>query len=274
MVQSKPSGFIPYINTLCFLIFILSIIVICISGIFLEIYSMFYLKDWDDAFRIAPSFALGLGIFCVIVTTFGFYTAGYENRVLLVILGILLLIAFVSQIAAIFVFLKVKAFIDQRLEDNALNRFEASLYNTYGSNDYVTKSWDIIQETYRCCGLSGSGEAYRNWFRGKIGFSNVPDSCCVVKTSSCGMHIGDRKDVKGLIFTSSCNQMIQSEMENEVVPMIYVYCAVGVLLLLSEITLIFLFIVLIVQITRRISKQHELFNKGLSNQVNYPFILS
>ena len=236
----------------------------------LELYAMFYLKNWNEMFRIAPCLALGLGIFCVIIAIYGFATVTYEHRALLVILELLLVIAFVIQIVAIFIFLEVKALIDQRLEDNVLNKFEASLFDEYRSNDYMTTSWDTIQETYKCCGASGSGEGYRNWFQNKVvGSTHVPDSCCVIKTPNCGMHIGMKKDVKGIIFTNSCNQMVQSDMENDVIPMIYVYCAVGVILLLIEIVLIFLVAALIFQITRRRRKQQKLFDSRFEAQVRY-----
>ena len=81
------------------------------------------------------------------------------------------------------------------------------------------------------------------------------------------MHIGMKKDVKGIIFTSSCNQMLQTDMENDVIPMIYVYCAVGVILLLIEIVLIFLVAALIFQITRRRRKQQKLFDNRFETQV-------
>ena len=268
MVQSKQSIFITYINLLCLIIFILSVTVICVSAIMLELYAMFYLKNWNEMFRIAPCLALGLGIFCVIIAIYGFATITYEHRALLLILEFLLMIAFVIQIVAIFIFLEVKALIDQRLEDNVLNKFEASLFDEYRSNDYMTTSWDTIQETYKCCGASGSGEGYRNWFQNKVvGSTHVPDSCCVIKTPNCGMHIGMKKDVKGIIFTSSCNQMLQTDMENDVIPMIYVYCAVGVILLLIEIILIFLVAALIFQITRRRRKQQKLFDNRFETQV-------
>ena len=265
---SKPSLVIWYISLLCIIIFILSTIAICISAILLEFHAMFYLKYWSETFRIAPCLALALGIFCVIVTIFGFCTSGYEYRGLLVLFAILLIFAFILQIVAIFVFLEVKSFIDQRLEDNNLNDFEKSLFDLYGMNDYATTSWDVIQEKYKCCGASGPGAAYRNWYQNQeVGDLNVPDSCCVTKTPNCGMHIGHKEEVKGLIFTSSCDQMLQSDMENEVVPMIYVYCAMGVLLLLTEIILIFLIIFLIFQITKRKSKQRKLLDQTFSTQV-------
>ena len=234
----------------------------------LELYAMFYLENWNEMFRVAPCLALALGIFCVLIAIYGFATVTYEHRVLLLILEVLLVIAFVIQIVAIFIFLEVKALIDQRLEDNILNKFETSLFDEYGPNDYMTKSWDIIQETYKCCGASGSGDGYRNWYRNEnVGLTHVPDSCCVKKTHNCGMNIGMKEDVKGIIFTSSCNQMLQNDMENDVIPMIYVYCAVGVIMLLIEIILIFLLIALIFQITRRRRKQQKLFDNTFEAQV-------
>ena len=231
---------------------------------------MYYLKNWDEIFGVAPCLALGLGIFCVIISIYGFAIVSCENRILLLIFEVLLVIAFMTQIVAIFLFLEVKEHIDQRLENNMMNEFEKSLYNEYGSNKFTTKSWDIIQETYKCCGASGSGDGYRNWYQNNIvGSGNVPDSCCVMKHSGCGMHIGQKDDVKGIIFTSSCNQMVQSDMENDVIPMIYASCAVGVILLLNEILVFFLVIAVIVLITWRRRKQRKQLQNRFLTQVYY-----
>ena len=97
-------------------------------------------------FRIAPCLALGLGIFCVIIAIYGFATVTYEHRALLLILEVLLIIAFVIQIVAIFIFLEVKALIDQRLEDNVLNEFEISLFELLSVSTSVVLVDDIFSE--------------------------------------------------------------------------------------------------------------------------------
>ena len=238
-------------------------------------YSMYYLKYWDSAFAVAPILALILGIICVMISVYGFATTGYENRGLLIIFAILLSIAFIIQVACLFVFLQVRSQIDQECCPLELR----NSLKEYNANTYITNSLDEIQQNYKCCGFRVGEGAYRDWeaYSTQTGLAqgDVPDSCCSVSFEDCGKirHLDEDRNpqlihlARNRIFTASCRDMLQNDMENDVLPMIYAYCGIGVILSIIELITIFLVCALVLQISTRLRKEDLKLNSKWSDQV-------
>ena len=206
---------------------------------------------------------------------YGFATTGYENRGLLIIFAILLAIAFIIQIACIIVFLEVRSQIDQECCPEKLR----NSLEEYNSHTYVTKSLDQIQENYKCCGFRVGGNAYRHWegYSTHTGIEkgDVPDSCCSVTFKDCGKikYLDEDRDPRRIslarnrIFTESCRDMLQNDMKNEVLPMIYAYFGIGIILSIIELITIFLVLALVLQISTRLRKEKLKLNARSSQQV-------
>ena len=115
-----------------------------------------------------------------------------------------------------------------------------------------------------CCGATGGYKGFRNW-DGRYDNSerSVPDSCCRNIKKDCGKDILDQddEDIRQEIYTDGCVEILKEKMKDEVVPMMWVYAGIGVILAIIEIISVVLAAAYVAQINRRSSK----FNASFGN---------
>ena len=104
-----------------------------------------YLKFWDEKFMVAPYLMLAIGIFKFIVSLYGFAITHSEQRGLLITFAVFLAIAFVGQIASIFIFWEVRMLVKQGNVGAQSAQKELRFYGQKG-NEAITSSWDHMQQ--------------------------------------------------------------------------------------------------------------------------------
>jgi hypothetical protein len=177
------------------------------------------------------------------------------------------------------VFLEVRSQIDQECCPKKLT----NSLEEYSSDKYVTNSLDQIQQNYKCCGFSVGDFGYRDWGKYSMDTNlddgDVPDSCCSVRFKGCGeiKHLDEDRNpqlinlVRSKIFTKSCRDMLQNDMKEEVLPMIYAYFGIGIILSIIELVTIFLAFALVLQISTRLRKENLRLNSRSPHQVRMEY---
>lgn len=120
-------------------------------------------------FTTPVSLIVAAGIITMVVAILGFCAAVMESRCLMVVYILCVSIIFCVEIAAgIIGFLR-----KDELEKNLVEQLILSMGKTQ-------KSWDYIQTTNKCCGVTN----YTNW-QGEVSTpSNLPSSCCISECRS------------------------------------------------------------------------------------------
>ena len=225
-------------------------------------------------FMVAPYLMLALGVYKFLISLYGFGITSSENRGLLAFFAVLLSIAFVAQVASIFLFWQVKT----QVEIGGAGAAEANEeINKYGEPGYdsITNSWDHMQQHLHCCGVSNYNSGYRDWGNTKFGRgegtedknlrNRVPDSCCHQENPNCGNRMldssaGGESSVREKIFVDGCLEILKHWMQEDIVPMIAVYSGVGIAIALVELIAVVLVSAYVAQISRRQQREEMMWN--------------
>lgn len=131
-----------------------------------------------------PWLLIMAAIICILVSFLGCCGAVKKFRGMLTMHFLLLLAMFIGVIVSGVLGYQYK----QTIESAIVSQMEASLNSSYGVDDYVTRTWDTLQSTLRCCGIEGdenstnSWSFYKtstDWFKSQRGDPRyVPNSCC------------------------------------------------------------------------------------------------
>ena len=131
----------------------------------------------------------------------------------------------------------------------------------YKDDSSVQARWDDLQIDMHCCGATNGYNGYNDW--NNRGLDNsVPKSCC--RTTNCNVDnilTKDDEDIRQTIYTDGCLDILKDKLENEVVPMMWVYAGIGVILAIIEIISVVLAAAYVAQINRRSSQ----FNASFGN---------
>jgi len=107
-------------------------------------------------------------------------------------------------------------------------------YNEPG-HDGVTKTWNMMQNDFKCCGVT----SYQNWKNdsefGKSG--DVPADCCINPEEGCGNGVGNESESVAAqkIHTKGCFTKLEDVIEGNEAGAIGVGVGVVVLLLIGVI---------------------------------------
>lgn len=196
--------FLLLFNGLCLLL----AIAIIISGVVLVAQRLQFVYSVYGTQLLEGSCYLIIAAGCILflVTFFGFYGALYFRRAPLLLYAIVLFVCFIlgllaSCTALVFQY-QVYGVVRVYMKESLLRTYGTNMDNEW--NNFVTRSWDEIQQSLECCGLYNRGWIiYRQtfWYKdlpGLQGFDKpyVPFSCCK-KTSS-----GDFVDLRLCQFNS------------------------------------------------------------------------
>lgn len=263
MMQRSATRYEKYITLASVFLIITSTIVIFTSVVLIKWYFMPNLSFWAEAFLIAPYLMLALGIYKFVISLYGFAITSSENRGLLIFFAVLLIIAFIAQVASIFVFWQVKEAIKIGNAGTAEAHTELSMYGKNGSES-ITRSWDHMQQHLHCCGANNDHTGYTDWKNTDFGRkgNSVPSSCCYVETENCGQGILSKSEVtiRKTIFADGCLVILQQWMQEDVAPMIGVYTAVGLAIALVELIAAVLVFAYVAQIARRRQREDMIWS--------------
>lgn len=134
----------------------------------------------NEFLRSATYMIIGAGALVFLIAICGCLGAVMENRCLLVLYFLFLLVIFAAQLAAGI----LAAIYSDQITGFLQTEGVEFLAMDYGNNtDKVakaaTKGWDVIQDELECCGVTGQNDYSEN---PNLGAANAyPDSCCAEK---------------------------------------------------------------------------------------------
>ena len=262
-IQRRATRYSKYIILASVFLIITSTIVIFTSAVLIKWYFMPNLSFWDQKFLIAPYLMLALGIYKFIISLYGFGIIATENRGLLILFAVLLGIAFVGQIASIFIFWEIRTLVELK---NVGSSEAAEELRLYGEDGYesTTNAWDHMQRHLHCCGAHGANIGYQDWKNTPMGQNDdsVPDSCCRTQAAKCGKGILREPDevARKAVYVDGCLVILTQWMEADVAPMIGVYSGVGIAIALVELIALVLVCAYVAQINRRRQREEMVWN--------------
>jgi len=164
-------GIIKYIVFLFNLVF-------AVAGLALLVVGIIYTIEFSDisgaidqgAIEAFPILTICLGAAIFVIAFLGCCGAIKENKCLLLLYGIIILVIFVLQVA-LGIWALVEIGDEAALNQSITEDLYEAIDNYYQDND-VKKAVDILQESFECCGSRGPFDWNRE--HGK----NPPGSCC------------------------------------------------------------------------------------------------
>merc|ERR1712048_665540 len=149
---------------------------------------------------------IAAGIFVAIIGFVGCCGAMKQNKVMLIIYFILVLLIFILEIVAGALAYTKKDLMEKHLSEN-LKKVVDENYGT-ANPDTATKAMikaiDWFQQEVKCCGATG----YEEWKTSNWGKSNngtlAPESCCKVKADKCN---AKKEDIYTVFSTNTPFQM-------------------------------------------------------------------
>ncbi|XP_063680730.1 23 kDa integral membrane protein-like [Bolinopsis microptera] len=129
----------------------------------------------DSAFTSIPAMLMIIGVLVFILGFLGCFGSFRENRVVLIVYTILLVLVLMGEVVAIIISMIYKGKIEESVEDGLELKVEG--YVTGIADDI--EIMDKIQDTLQCCGIHGP-ETYTNnteWLKNHSNVT-VPASCC------------------------------------------------------------------------------------------------
>ena len=262
MMQQSAARYDIFIILASVFLMIAGIVLIFTAIALIKWFVMPHLSFWDPMFLVAPYLILGLGIYILIISLYGCAITSSENQGFLIFYAVLLLIAFIVQVASIYVWFNVKVQIN--IGCCRKNPFEQLNYYGETGNESITNSWDYMQEHFQCCGLRSYQTGYNTWHNTKYGqtTNGVPDSCCKRKIKGCGENIfsATHQAKRDRIFVDGCLGILNKWMQDDVHPIIVAYFAVGFTIALVEFIAAVLAFAYAAQISRRSRREDKMGN--------------
>lgn len=184
-------------------------------GMFLEVEYTKFEHATDDKFATTPVGILVVGVFMLIVSSFGIWGVKRKSKCLTGLYGFALIIVIIAQLATIIAPIVAAEKSEEVLENTAFK----TLSEWDGENGPISKSWDAIQTKLSCCGVV----TYQDW-QNSTTFQNyakdenataaspVPDSCCAQSSEGCGLKWNDVTDLN----TEGCISAIESWVKSHI----------------------------------------------------------
>ncbi|KAL9955409.1 hypothetical protein ACROYT_G036723 [Oculina patagonica] len=188
-------------------------------------------------YATGPKVMIAAGVLVAIISFLGCCGAWKENRCMLVIFFICLLVILGLEIAAGALGYKNRSQLEDTLGKDVVRELEQH-YGEDGSEG-TTKGFDALQQKEKCCGWNN----YKDWFGSQFGGQDnkVPDSCCKEEKEKCGegASISTAK-----IYTEGCKDKLETLLKDK----LYIVGAIGVTVVVIQILGMIFALVLICQI--------------------------
>ncbi|XP_073245177.1 tetraspanin-4-like [Porites lutea] len=177
---------------------------------------------------------IAAGCLIALISFMGCCGAWKENRCMLVIFFICLLVILALEIAGAALAYKYRGDFDKELDEGVVKEMREH-YGEDGSEG-TTKAWDTLQREEKCCGWNN----YTEWYRAKIfnGKSYVPDSCCNDEKKDCGQNPPKN------IYTAPCKGKLEKLIKDK----LYYVGAVGITIVIIQVLGMIFALVLICKI--------------------------
>lgn len=181
-------------STFKFLVFLFNFIFFLagVAIIGLGSYMAIKMKDYFDFLstsELAPGVGVSsyifivVGVLVTIVSFLGCCAACTDNKCMMGSFAALMAVILIAEVGVAVTILMYKDKAKDVVSDAMIKGME-----NYGKTESggVTKTWDEIQETFTCCGVTFPGDwANATSFQGGDK-DKAPDSCCDIKTPGCG----------------------------------------------------------------------------------------
>lgn len=247
----KSSQYQKYITLSAVFLIIASTILIFTAAILMKFYHLTKLGFWASYFEVIPYYMIVLGLFTFISGLYGAFVAPLGHKIALIVYAILMVIAFLAQLGSIFIALEVRTSVENNIGDAGVQ----SEFKLYDTDSGIKAKWDELQSDLHCCGGYSYTTGFNNWLSNLKNKDAVPDSCCHIESEGCGANIGQLNSdaIRNRIFVDGCMEILQTKLQDDVVPMMVVYACVGVILAIVELISVVLSCAYIAQINRRTS---------------------
>jgi len=177
------------------------------GGIYMQVEMSNYLMFLDNQAVSTATVLIVIGALITLVSFLGCCGSFTSNGCLMKTYGVLLVILLIAEIGtaiAIYVFKgDIKDIINQGMGEARIN---------YGEDKFPaqTESWDLVQENFHCCGISG----YEDWKNVTSLEPNnaVPDSCCIKVEKTCGYKQLPKANDK--IYQTGCLDKFEKEIND------------------------------------------------------------
>jgi CD63 antigen len=174
--------------------------------------------------------ASGAGIFIIvigsvvfIVSFFGCAGSINNNYCMIITFGILLLVIFLAQIAAVITGFMMRDKLTMHVEDEMI---KTQKEYSYAHDDLTSKTWNETQKTLQCCGTT----TYKSWSVSPVlnVTHSVPDSCCKTFADNCG--IGkNTPEAAPELFEKGCTTAVKNVLEMYLLAVAIAAAVVGLL---------------------------------------------
>lgn len=154
-------------------------------GTYAKIHADNYFNFLGDQYVNTPIIVICVGIVIFVIAFFGCSGALQKNKCMLNTYATFLIIIFLAEIGAAIAIYNFKGDLKDVVTKNMKNGM-----NNYNKTGYegVTKSWDLIQQDLKCCGV----DSPQDWQNTTV--VKVPNSCCQGEgVKGCGANNDDKK---------------------------------------------------------------------------------
>ncbi|CAH3028454.1 unnamed protein product, partial [Porites evermanni] len=186
-----------------FIFFVFGIVLIGVGAWTLIKFGDYITLTDDIPYATGSKVTIAAGCLIALISFMGCCGAWKENRCMLVIFFICLLVILSVEIAGAALTYKHRGEFDEKLDKEVVEELQAH-YGEKGSEG-TTKGWDALQKQEKCCGWN----SYTEWFKAKVfnGTHYVPDSCCKEEKTGCGHDVTDN-----IIYKDPCKEKIEKLM--------------------------------------------------------------
>ncbi|XP_068760505.1 CD63 antigen-like [Montipora capricornis] len=146
----------------------------------------------EGSYAAGSKVMIAAGVLIALISFFGCCGAWKENRCLLIIFFICLLVILSLEIAVAILGYTNRNKVENELDDEVKEAIRGKYVGDQPTKDAI----DALQREESCCGWNN----YTNWFNSKFDDGKrdrVPDSCCKKETDGCGKTIGDNINEEG-----------------------------------------------------------------------------
>lgn len=216
-----------------FIFFVFGCVLIGVGAWTLIKYGDFVTITQSIPYATGSKVMIAAGVLIAIIAFLGCCGAWKENRCMLVIFFIYLLVILGLEIAAAALGYQHRDDVD-KIVDKDVTKEMWEHYGEKGSEG-TTEGWDKLQQMEKCCGWNN----YTDWYKAKKfgGKSYVPDSCCKDEKKDCGHNMNN-------IYTAPCKERLQKLLKDK----LYYVGAVGVTIIVIQILGMIFALVLICKI--------------------------
>jgi len=138
---------------------------------------------WMSSPTAIGVFIIAIGVIIFMISFFGCCGAARESYCLIIAFTVSLSIIFILQLTV-----GIFGVVARNQIETELPQLLNSTMNYYTTNVADQRTWDFVQTSFNCCGLTGPSDWQNR------GFNNtwtVPDSCCITakRNTSCGYNV-------------------------------------------------------------------------------------